>query len=262
VAFSEAQFQAAVDKINSGMSDLSSRIASIRPTAESALNHWYIPGFVADAVLWLADKAISLAKAIWGKIVELLKGVAAPVHFFRYAFDWEGIRGLASAASGELNPVALPAGKRWKGAAADAYFKIIPLQAGAAARIGTISDKTAVALGICAAAGLAFYIALGIILVKFIVAMVGVIAALGSVAFSWAGVALAVEEAGGNTGLIVAAVTTLTAVLGTQAQQMAILHGEAVDASTFPGGRWPDPTTGAYRDGSVKDGTASWSYAG
>lgn len=262
MAFSEAQFQAAVDKINSGMSDLSSKIGQIRPTAESAVDHWYIPGFVADAVLWLADKAISLAKAIWDKIVELLKGVAAPVYFFKYAFDWEDIRGLANGVSGELNPAALPAGRYWKGVAAEAYSKIIPPQASAATRIGAISDKTAVALGICAAAGLAFYLAIGIILAKFIVAMVGVIAALGSVAFSWAGVALAVEEAGVNTGLIIAAVTTLTAVLGAQAQQMVALHGEAVDASTFPGGRWPDPTTGSYRDGSVKDGTANWSYAG
>ena len=164
--------------------------------------------------------------------------------------------------SGQLNPAALPAGKHWKGAAADAYSTIFPLQGGAATRIGTIADKTAVALGICAAAGLAFYLALGIILVKFIVAMVGVIIALGSVAFSWAGVALAVEEAGVNTGLIIAAVTTLTAVLAAQAQQMVTLHGEAVDASTFPDGRWPDPITGAYRDGSVQDGTANWSYAG
>ena len=262
MAFSEAQFQAAVDKIDSGISDFSGKINQIRPTAESAVDQWYVPEFVADAVLWLAEKAVSLAKAVWDKIVELLKGVAAPVYFFKYAFDWQDIRGLASGVSGQLNPAALPAGKHWKGAAADAYSTIFPLQGGAATRIGTIADKTAVALGICAAAGLAFYLALGIILVKFIIAMVGVIIALGSVAFSWAGVALAVEEAGVNTGLIIAAVTTLTAVLAAQAQQMVTLHGEAVDASAFPGGRWPDPITGAYRDGSVQDGTANWSYAG
>lgn len=262
MAFSETQFQAVVDKMNSGLSDLSHKIGKIRPTGESAVDHWYIPDSVADAVLWLADKAISLAKTIWGKIVELLKGVAAPVYFFAYAFDWEDIRGLASGVSGELTPAVLPAGKRWKGAAADAYFKIIPLQGNAVARIGTIADKTAVALGICAAAGLAFYVALGIILVKFIVAIGGVIAALGSVVFSWAGVALAVEEAEVDTGLIIAAVATLTAVLGSQAQQMVALPGEAVDNSAFPGGHWPDPTTGSYNDSSVRDGTASWSYAG
>lgn len=262
MSFSEAQFYAAVDKINSGLTDLSGKIGEIQPTAEMAVNHWYVPGFVAEAVLWLADKAVELAQSILDKIVEVLRGVAAPVYFFKYAFDWEDIRGLASGVNGELNPAVLPAGQHWKGAAALAYSKIIPLQGAAANRIGTIADKTAAGLGICAAAGLAFYLAIGVILVKFIVAMVGVIVALGSVAFSWAGVGLAVEEAGVNTGLIIAAVTTLTAVLGAQAQQMVTLHGNAVDASTFPGGRWPDPTTGAYQDGSVKDGTANWSYAG
>lgn len=129
--FNEAQFQAMAEKINSGLSDLSGKIGQIRPTAESAVDHWYIPDFVADAVLSLADKAISLAKTIWDKIVELLKGVAAPVYFFKYAFDWEDIRGLASGMSGELNPAVLPAGKRWKGTAADTYAKIIPLQGSA-----------------------------------------------------------------------------------------------------------------------------------
>ncbi len=28
---------------------------------------------------------------------------------------------------------------------------------------------------------------------------------------------------------------------------MTGLHGEAIDNSTFPGGHWPDPATGAYR---------------
>jgi hypothetical protein len=40
---------------------------------------------------------------------------------------------------------------------------------------------------------------------------------------------------------------------------MVSLHGEALDTSTFPGGKWPDPTTGTYSDGTVKDGDANWS---
>lgn len=260
MAFSEAQFQATINKIESGMSDIAERIAQIRPTAQSAVSHWYIPDVVADMVLWLADKAVNLAKMIWEKIADLLRGAAAPVRFFADAFAWEDIRGLASGMSGELNPALLPVGRHWAGPAAQAYQKIIPSQAGAAEALATIADTTAVALGVCAAAGLAFYLALGVILVKFIVALLGVIAALGSVAFSWAGVALAVEEAGVNTGLIIAAVTTLTAVLGTQAQQIVTLHGQAVGDSAFPGGHWPDPTTDSYRDGSVRDGSAHWSY--
>jgi hypothetical protein len=262
VAFSEAQFQAAVAKINSGLGDLSAKIGEIGPAAEAGLDHFYIPEPVKAAVRWLAEKAISLAKSIWDKIVEVAKGIAAPVLFFTYAFDWEDVRGLASGVTGELKPEVLTASQRWHGTAAGAYGKIIKPQGDAANKIATIADKTAVALGICAAAGLAFYVAIGVILVKFIIAMVGVVAALGSVAFSWAGVALAVEEAGVNTGLIIAAVATLTALLGAQAQQMVGLHGEAVDRGFFPGGHWPDPTTGSYNDGTVTDHDADWSLVG
>ena len=73
------------------------------------------------------------------------------------------------------------------------------------------------------------------------------------------GAALIVEEAGVNSSLIWAAIGALTAVLATQAQQLIGLHGEAIDNSVFPGGRWPDPTTASYRDGTVRDGDADWS---
>src|SRR5262249_62359097 len=126
----------------------------------------------------------------------------------------------------------------------------------AANKIASISDKTATALQICAAAGLAFYVAIGAILVKFIAAMVTAIAAFGSAVFSWAGAALIVEEAGVNSGLIWAAIGALTAALGTQAQQLIGLHGEAVDNSFFPGGRWPNPVTGSFSDATVTDGDA------
>jgi hypothetical protein len=129
----------------------------------------------------------------------------------------------------------------------------------AAARIGAISDKTAMALTVCAASGLAFYLALGIILVKFIVAMATAIVALGSVVFSWAGAGLLVEEAAVNTGLIIGAITTLVALLGAQATQMSVLHGEAGDGGVFSGGRWPTAVTGDFSDATVTDGTASWS---
>lgn len=262
MTFSEAQFQAAVDKINSGMSDLSGKIGQVMPTAQAAVNQWFVPDVVAETVLWLAEKAVALAKSIWDKIVAVMKGVAAPVLFFKYAFDWQDVRGLATDVAGSLKPEALTGTHRWSGSAADAYRKQVPPQSNAAARIGAVADKTSVALGICAAAGLAFYIAIGVILVKFVIAMVGVVAALGSVAFSWAGVLLAIEEAGVNTGLIIAAVSALTAALGAQAQQLIALHGEARDNGVFPNGAWPDPAVGNYSDGSVKDGDADWSLAG
>jgi hypothetical protein len=59
--------------------------------------------------------------------------------------------------------------------------------------------------------------------------------------------------------MIWSAIALLTTALGAQAQQMIGLHGEAIDNSSFPGGKWPDPITGSYKNGSVKDGAADWS---
>jgi hypothetical protein len=188
-----------------------------------------------------------------------LKGVAAPVYFFNYAFDWEDIRGLANGVTGQLKPEAMAAANSWTGPAATAYKGIIKPQGDAANKIATISDKTATALQICAGAGLAFYVAIAAILVKFIVAMVTAITALGSAVFSWAGAGIVIEEAGVNSAMIWSAIALLTTALGAQAQQMIGLHGEAIDNSSFPGGKWPDPITGSYKNGSVKDGAADWS---
>lgn len=62
--------------------------------------------------------------------------------------------------------------------------------------------------------------------------------------------------------MITAAVGALITLLGTQAQQMVSLHGKAIDNSAYPGGHWPDPTAGDFRNSSVQGGTAPWSYAG
>jgi hypothetical protein len=263
VTFSEAQFTDVVRQIDNGMNNLSAKIAEIPRAAHAAVDHWYIPGFVADAIMWLAQKISDLANWIWNKIKEVLEGVAAPLFFFLRSFDWQDVRGLATQVGGQLKPgVLTTVGNTWKGTAATAYGKIIQPQGAAADKIGAISDKISTALQLSAAAGLVFYLAIGAILVKFIAAMVTVIAALGTVVFSWAGVALVVEEAGVNSALIWAAITALSSVLAWQVQQLIAVHGELSDQSAFPGGHWPDPTTGSYNDGSVKDGDADWSLTG
>jgi len=110
-----------------------------------------------------------------------------------------------------------------------------------------------------ATAGLAFYLALAAVLVKLIIASAAAIAAFGSAVFSWAGAAIVLEEAGTDTAAIWVAFGAITTFVTTQVGAMAALHGETVDPSSFPGGRWPDPTAATYADGSIKDGKADWS---
>jgi uncharacterized protein YukE len=259
MGFSTAQYEATINKLTSGLGELSAKLEQVRPTAQAAANRWYIPHSVADDIIRLANTILELGSWVLDKIQELLKGAIAPVVMFRNAWDWQDIRGLATGVAGQLKPEALSVGRAWHGTAADAYAKQIKPQADAATRIGTIADKTATALTVCAVAGLTFYVALGVILVKFIAATITALAALGTAVFSWAGAALIVEEAAVNTGLIIAAVSALVAVLGAQASQMAVLHGEAIDASAFPAGDWPDATTSQFSDATVTDGDADWS---
>jgi hypothetical protein len=259
MGFNEEQYRAAVEKIEKGLTDLDGKIQQIPGVANAAVSNFLMPDFVRDAVIWLAEKTVAILSSVVKKIVELLKGAVAPIYMFKYAWEWQDIRGVATGVVGDLRPEALSVGRHWKGPANDAYTKAIKPQSDAATKVGTISERTATSLTVCAAAGLAFYVAIGVIVVKFIAAAVAVIAALGSVVFSWAGLALVVEEAGVNTGLIIAAVAALTALLGAQASQMAVLHGESIDNSVFPSGKWPKSTSDTFSDATVQDGDADWS---
>jgi len=246
MAFSNAQFQEVIDRIDNGANELSRKIAEIPSTVDSAVNHWYIPQYVKDAVKWLAEKITELANWVYNKIKELLRDVPAPFKFFDNAFDWEDIRGIASGVAGQLKPTAMPATFSWTSPAGVAYSKIITPQGDAANRIATIADKTATALNICAYFALAFYVAIAVVLAQFILVVVAAIAAILSVVFSWAGAGGVLADASVSVGAIVAATAALIASLATQKQYLNQLHGEAIDTSTFPGGHWPDPVTGAY----------------
>ncbi|GAA1809223.1 hypothetical protein HC028_26005 [Planosporangium flavigriseum] len=259
MGFSTAQYEATINKLSSGLGELLGKLQEVGPTAQAAANRWYLPQSVADDIIWLGKKILELGSWVLNKIEELLKGAAAPVVMFSNAMDWQDIRGLATGVAGQLKPEALSVERAWHGPAAEAYTRQIKPQSDAAARIGAMADKTATALTVCAVAGLTFYVALGIILIKFIAATITALAAIGTAVFSWAGAALIAEEAAVNTGLIIAAVSALVAVLGAQASQMVVLHGEAVDGSTFPGGAWPDAVPGRFSDATVADGDADWS---
>lgn len=239
MAFSTAQYEAVTNKVSSGVQTASGKLPELTAATNSLLGEWYIPGFVKDAVKWLVEELIHTAESVLNKIVELLKGAVAPIYMFDYAWQWEDIKGTASGVASELTPQVVGISQDWKGQAATAYASAIQTQSPAAAQIGSISDKTATGLTVCAAGGLAFYIALGVIVFQLIASLVAAIAAVGSIIFSWAGLAMVVGDAGITTGMIIAAVTALTALLGIQAQQMVALHGTAIDDTSFPGGHWP-----------------------
>ena len=238
-SFSPGQYQAVVDKINSGLNTVSQeKLPDLTSATNSMLGTWYIPAPVKDAVKWLVDEIIHIAESVIHTIGQLLEGAVMPFYLFDYSWNWEDIKGTATGVASEITPQAV-AVKDWQGQAATAYSSAIQPQSQAAAQLGTIASSTVTSLLACAVAGLAFYVALGIIVYQLIASLIAAIAAVGSIIFSWAGLAMVVADAGVSTGMITAAVASLVALLGTEASQMVSLHGQAVDDTAFPGGRWP-----------------------
>jgi hypothetical protein len=262
VDFSKGQFEALIADLRSGMDELSSHLDQIGPVATAAANRWYVPPAVAEAIIWLANETVEIGADLLDLFVDLLKGATAPIFMFYDAWRWMDLRGAATGVASALTEQHLAVDDSdWSGKARDAYVGVAGSQSTAAARIGAVAGSTSDHLLVCAVAGAAFYTTLAIVLAKLIAAAVAALAAFGSAVFSWAGAAIVLEEAGVNTAIIGTAVSTLVGFLAAQAKTMVSLHGQAVDSSAFPGGRWPTANSSTYNDATVTDGDADWSLA-
>lgn len=260
MSFSIAEFEAVVEKINGGMDDISAKIDELPGKANAAIDHWYIPDFVADAVVWMAEQMIDLAGKIWDKLVEFLKGVAAPLYFWNFRSDLQTVVDNANGVVANLGDAEMAGSAEWSGVGAEAYRRQISPQREAAGELSSQAEEMRGSLLELALGGLAFYIGVGVIVVKFVAALVTCLVALGSVVFSWAGLALVVEEAGVNTAALAALATGLGALLTTQVHQMGAMEA-ALSSDKFPGGVWPKAHSGQYDDGTVKDGDNDWSLS-
>jgi hypothetical protein len=260
VAFSPAQYQAVIDQINSGLTTFEGNLARIRPAARLASSHWWIDPVSRETITWIADQTVEIGTEILDWIKDLLKGAVARIYLFIDGMNWLDVKGDAAGVATDISAQKIVLGASgWSGDAADAYIAAAGRQAEAASRLASIASTTSTTVLGVAGAGLLFYLALAAVLVKLIAASAAAIAAFGSAVFSWAGAAIVLEEAGTDTTAIWTAVGVITTFVSGQVAAMAAARSETVDPSSFPGGRWPDPTTATYADGSVKDGMADWS---
>ena len=136
------QLQEILKKINDGINWIIERLREFPGWVRHALDHWYIPGFIADGVCWCMQKVIDLANWILGKLRDVLVGLAAPFVFIAHASAWSDIGGEASGVQGVLNLKANSIKDYWKGSAADAYGRAAQPQADAAGAIKKIADDT------------------------------------------------------------------------------------------------------------------------
>ncbi|MFI2666693.1 hypothetical protein [Micromonospora carbonacea] len=260
--FSKAQFEALIAEIKTGLDDFAKHLDEIAVASAATAGRWYMPAEVSQAVLWLGRETVRVGKFLIDLFVDLLKGASAPIFMFMDAWEWMDVRGAASGVASALTTQHLVVDDSdWSGKARDAYVAHVDSQSKAASQIASIASSSSAHLLACAGAGAGFYATLAVVLVKLIAAAITAAAAYGTAVFSWAGAALILGEAGISTLTIGTAIVTLTVFLGTQATTMVNLHGEAVDSTSFPGGKWPSANSSTYNDATVTDGDADWSLA-
>lgn len=239
------QFQALIEKLESGLKGLSDKLNILGPRVESTADQWWVPGPVARGLIWLANKIVECISWIIEKIQDLLKGAVAPVILTLDAVDWvgEGIKGKATGVQSNTQRFNLTAPKQWTGKGATAYTEAVFPQSAAAAQVGSSATTIATALGAAAVAGLAFYGALGLFVAQLLPVLgFSVGAALSVVGFPAAG-ATTTAEATLGTGVIAGAVAALLAVLGAQGAALIAVTSEANEKGAFPkGGHWPGGT--------------------
>ena len=257
--FNLAQYEATVRRLNSGLAELSRQVDQVPAAAAAAAVRWYLPAPMSRTLMQLSAALAGVGAYAVNQVRDLMKGAAAPVILASDVRTWVHVRGIATTFVGELQPAALSVDYHWQGRAAEAYQVVIPAHSAAAARIGVMADKTQTALGWSVSAALVFYAGLLVVVIQLIGAFAAVLALLGTVVFSWAGVALAVEKAKVGAVEVGTLVVLLATAIGTQVLQLGNLHSEAADGSVFPGGHWPGSLTDRYIDATVTDGDAEWS---
>ncbi|MET0415224.1 MAG: hypothetical protein ABW022_04280, partial [Actinoplanes sp.] len=165
--FSQAQYEAVIREVETGLKTFEAQLAQVIPAANSATNHWYVPPPVAEGFQWIAEKTVEVGTAILTWFLDLLKGAVAPIFMFIDSWRWMDIKGTANGVSTDLTTQNLTVDDTdWSGKARDAYLAAAGAQSTAAARIGSIAGSTSLTLLACAGAGLAFYIVLAGVLAK------------------------------------------------------------------------------------------------
>lgn len=242
MGFNPEQFQAIIDKLNSGLTTISTHATEMGPKVESAVNHWYVPDLVARGCIWIVNQVIKAVNWVIEKLVDVLKGAFAPVIMFYNAMQWQGedVRGKASGVASSTQKFNLTSPKYWEGAGATAYTNAVFPQSAAAAQVASSAGTVAGCLTACGVAGLAFYTAVGVFVAQLIPVLAASAAAAASVVALPAAGAAAAAEATLGPAVIGAAVLALLSVIGAEATTMSELTGESNDKSAFPkGGHWP-----------------------
>jgi hypothetical protein len=258
--------------VNDGFGDLVKwvRICGHTGSLLNPFSHWGVEELVDQ--LWdNRDKVLESLKKIIDKLVEFIKGIGVPITFIGYADTWRNIGGAYVNAGNEYNKTSLKSD--WDGVAAGRYRDMWEMHGKAFVSMPIMCEKVAVGLENVAVQTLDLYIAVAKNTLELVQNTKQAIADMAEKG------PLAILEAGNLVEVVVGLETFIfdnIAQIATTAQLQVIAGNNIAQATSvqdgIPGNKWPPAVTGrvvengvvvkpgeAYDDGTVLDGTNSWS---
>ncbi|MFD3706887.1 hypothetical protein ACFWUP_27430 [Nocardia sp. NPDC058658] len=267
MTFDVATYQAVMKELEKYLTKLRNSISIEIPDAlEVAKNLPFIsliPGQI-QLLEWCATLMVDVCEWLLEKLLEILKGMLAPYYMYMRSRDWNDVRATVTSVQSTVDPNNLAAVRLWKGTAQQSYMRTATTQSAAAGKIGEVADKTKTALLQSAAAGLVFYIAIALVVQKFLSALALDIGLMAAGFTAAGGVADFLKTTGLTTAQITAAVAALGVIIGQQGTALSDLEGLKSDNGTFPDGAdgkpvWPDSLASTFSDASVDgDGESKW----
>jgi hypothetical protein len=250
-------FEATLSKLDSALDDFNGWVDRIVRNCERWAP-WLKPvaAWMGDAIQWLKDNVPKLLSEI-GKF---FTRPGHPIALWENGNRWVAEVGKrAGDQVGVITVGFMNADDKWKGDAAEAYFKGLPLQSGAAAQVHSVCEKMQGSLHDMALGIGGFWLGTLLAVGKVIVELIPEAAATATPAAP-AGLAGAVASVAGFIALWGSIVWLFYEYVTSLFGQQVELTNQLNNNLAFPGppsGTWPKSTTQDFSDGTVSDNDKS-----
>lgn len=251
-------FDAMMSKLDSAIDDFKEWVDKIIRNCERWAP-WLKPvaAWMGEAVDWLQDNVPKLLSEI-GKF---FTRPGHPIALWENGNRWVAEVGKrAGDQAGVVTLGFMNADDKWKGDAADAYFKGLPLQSGAAAQVHTVCEKMQGSLHDLALAIGGFWLGSLIAIGKVIAELIPEAAATAVPPTAPAGLAGAVASVATFIALWGTVVLAFYQYVTSLFDQQVELTNQLNNNQAFPGppaGTWPKSTTQDFADGTWSDSDKS-----
>ncbi len=239
----QAEFEEILRKVREALNEIPKQFQRLIDNINSVLG--WLPGWVMDKI----NAAIKAVGDFIGKVLteigKIITQPGVPWTLWNHGTTWtEQVGAKASNWQDVFHIGSLKTDDEWKGASADAYKNILPLQQKALGAVKSAADevddvltKMAIAIGVA-------WLAIVSAVVSFVIELTAEAGAAATGVGAPPAAAAAGVSAAKVWGIVAAALAVLEAfVAGSLLPSIKDLNQRVNNSEGFPGGKWPTLTT-------------------